>query len=174
MKDAAGVPVPGRRHRPAQARQEHEPLGAGRYSTASRVISSYPNACDVVRVPPDDAAGDEARVLYQPQSRVGVRVGLHESRLVEDGLVRGGADGLGGARDVADQIGNHKSRPEAGPVLVTATHYYLRAGLEPHLPGRIFGKDAGHLVRRGHPAEQHRVEVGGREHLRGPVLLRTS
>src|SRR5215211_2918243 len=56
-------------------------------------------------------------------------------------------------------------------MLVTATHYDLRARLEPHLPGRIFGKDAGNLVRRGHPAEPHRVEVGGREHLRCPVFV---
>jgi hypothetical protein len=78
--------------------------------------------------------------------------------------------GLGGARDVADQAGYHESRPEAGPVLVAATNDYLRAGLEPHLPGRGFGNGTGHLVRGGHPPERSRVEVGGGEHLLRPVF----
>ena len=78
-------------------------------------------------------------------------VGLDEAGLVEDRLIRCCAYGLGGARDVADEVRNHQARSEAGPVFVTAAHDDLGADPETDVPGRGLGQDTGHLVRRGYP-----------------------
>src|SRR5215213_8239881 len=152
VEDAPGVAVPGRRHSPAQARQEDEAFRARGHAFRLPGHLLEAHLCDVIRVPADAAAGDEAGVLYEPQPRVGVGVGLDEAGLVEDWLIRRCAYGLGGARDVADEVRDHQARSEASPMFVTATHDDLGADPETDVPGRGLGQDTGHLLRRGYPS----------------------
>src|SRR5215217_3986034 len=151
VEDAPGVAVPGRRHSSAQARQEDEAFRARGHAFRLPGHLLEAHLCDIIRVPADAAAGDEAGVLYEPQPRVGVGVGLDEAGLVEDRLIRRCAYGFGGARDVADEVRDHQARSEASPMFVTATHDDLGADPETDVPGRGLGQDTGHLLRRGYP-----------------------
>ena len=81
-------------------------------ATASAVeVGDRRRVAEQVPEPAHAATRDEARVLDEPDARVGVAMRLDQPRLVDDWLGRGDCDRLGGTGDVDDDARSDRHRP---------------------------------------------------------------